>query len=110
MTFYAGGDTLRSDWVVLDLASVAAHEALGIKPVKGVRKAAKEEAGVERTESAPQYSRPEGSASAPAQALPAVKAEKPIEERLHILNDLKAKKLITDEEYKAKRANILNDL
>jgi hypothetical protein len=110
MQFYAGADALRNDWVVLDLASIAAYEALGIKPAKGARKAAKEVSGVESAESAPQYSRPEGTASAPVQALPAVKAEKPTEERLRILNDLKAKKLITDEEYKAKRANILNDL
>ena len=33
-----------------------------------------------------------------------------VEERLMLLNDLKNKKLITDEEYRAKRQEILNEL
>ncbi|HEX9022641.1 MAG TPA: SHOCT domain-containing protein [Geobacteraceae bacterium] len=37
-------------------------------------------------------------------------AKKGVEERLMQLNDLRNKKLITDEEYKAKRMEILNDL
>jgi hypothetical protein len=54
---------------------------------------------------APAYQPPPG-----AQVPQTGKASKTIEERLLILNDLKKKKLITDEEYKEKRANILNDL
>jgi len=41
---------------------------------------------------------------------PAPAAKKGIEERLMILNDLRNKKLITDEEYRTKRMDILNDL
>jgi hypothetical protein len=103
MQFYTGGGMVRSDWVVLDLASVVAHDALGQKPVKGVRK------GADGGEAAPQYPRPQG-IYLPATALPPVKAEKPIEDRLRTLDELKAKKIISDEEYKAKRINILNDL
>ena len=41
---------------------------------------------------------------------PAPAAKKGTEERLMILNDLRNKKLITDEEYRTKRMDILNDL
>ncbi len=41
---------------------------------------------------------------------PAPAAKKGIEERLMILNDLRNKKLISDEEYRTKRMDILNDL
>jgi len=41
---------------------------------------------------------------------PAPAAKKGIDERLMILNDLRNKKLITDEEYRTKRMDILNDL
>lgn len=41
---------------------------------------------------------------------PAQAAKKSVEERLMILNELRDKKLITDEEYRAKRLEILNDL
>jgi len=36
--------------------------------------------------------------------------QKTVEERLEILNDLKNKKLITEEEYEKKRLDILKDL
>jgi hypothetical protein len=101
--FHAEGGMIRSDWVMLDLASMAAHEALGIKP-----------AAVPERVVAPQETR---QVQAPAYQAPVVtqapqtgKTSKTIEERLQILNDLKNKKLITDEEYKKKRADILNDL
>jgi len=41
---------------------------------------------------------------------PAVSGKKSVEERLMMLNDLRNKKLITDEEYRAKRLEILNEL
>jgi hypothetical protein len=114
MQFYAGGDMIRSDWLMLDLASMAAHEALGVKPAKTGRTVSQTPASAPERVSAPQEA---GQVQAPAYQAPAVtqipqtgKASKTIEERLQILNDLKNKKLITDEEYKAKRANILNDL
>jgi hypothetical protein len=36
--------------------------------------------------------------------------QKSVEERLQILNELKSKKLITEEEYQQKRLNILKEL
>ncbi len=119
MQLYAGGDMIRSDWVVLDLASMAAHEALGSKPEKSGKTASEAAATTTERVSVPQETRQAQTPSyqAPAYQAPTVtqvpqtgKAGKTIEERLLILNDLKNKKLITDEEYKAKRANILNDL
>ena len=41
---------------------------------------------------------------------PAMPVKKSVEERLMMLNDLRNKKLITDEEYRAKRLEILNEL
>ena len=41
---------------------------------------------------------------------PGMTGKKSVEERLMMLNDLRNKKLITDEEYRAKRLEILNDL
>jgi hypothetical protein len=71
----------RSDWIILDLASMEARAALGEKA------------------SAPQV---------PAQ--PFYGVNKSVEERLETLNDLKNKKLITEEEYQKKRLDILKDL
>ncbi len=120
MQFYSGGDMIRSDWVMLDLASMVAHEAMGTKPAKTSKVgpeapapnpermiAPKEETG--QVQAAP-YQAPTYQAPAVTQGPQTGKASKSIEERLMILNDLKNKKLITDEEYKSKRANILNDL
>jgi hypothetical protein len=112
MQFYVESGMYRGDWVVLDLASVAAHEALGIKPTSAAS-VGRQESVTPRRETLPQ----EGTqVQAPASPGPvtsvpqAGKSNKTIEERLTILNDLKNKKLITDEEYKAKRADILKDL
>jgi hypothetical protein len=108
--FHASGGMLRSDWLVLDLADMAAHEALGVKPAKLAR-APMEAPSIPQQEIAPQESRKETTASGPAPSIPsAAKPNKTIEERLTILNNLRDKKLITDEEYKAKRNNILNEL
>ena len=41
---------------------------------------------------------------------PAMVGKKSVEERLMMLNDLRNKKLVTEEEYRAKRLEILNDL
>jgi hypothetical protein len=83
--FHTGPDGQRTDWVVLDLASMEARAAMDEQPVK-----------------------PAGSGSGQAQAMP--KVEKTVEERLKTLNDLKDKKLISEEEYQQKRADILKDL
>lgn len=108
--FYASGGMLRSDWLVLDLANMTAHEALGVKPAK-LAKAPIETAGSSQKETVSQESRKEVAASEPApSASSAAKPGKSIEERLTILNNLRDKKLITDDEYKAKRNNILNEL
>jgi len=101
--FYASGGMLRGDWLVLDLATMAAHEALGSKPAK----AAVDERGTSRKENVFLENKQEPAVATPP---PAAKPAKTLEERLIILNDLKNKKLITEEEYKAKRANLLNDL
>lgn len=82
--FYNGPDGQRTDWLVLDLASMEARAAMDEKPVKS-----------------------EG-AGGQFQAMPRV--EKTVEERLKTLNDLRDKKLISDEEYQKKRADILKDL
>lgn len=119
MQFYSGGDMIRSDWVMLDLASMVAHDALGTKSAKTgkltseapvtapERATAPQETGQLQ---APSYQAPVYQAPAVAQVPQSGKASKSIEERLMMLNDLKNKKLITDEEYKSKRASIINDL
>lgn len=83
-SFYAGQGCQRTDWVVLDLASMEARAAMGEKA------------------SATQA---QGVAGQPCYV-----PQKTVEERLQILNDLKNKKLITDEEYEKKRLDILKDL
>ncbi|MGA7828401.1 MAG: hypothetical protein WCA04_12105 [Geobacteraceae bacterium] len=82
--FYTGPHGQRTDWVVLDLASMEARAAMG-------EKAATQAPVVQGAQ--PYYG-----------------AKKTVEERLQILNDLKSKKLITDEEYQQKRLDILKDL
>ncbi|HEY5974946.1 MAG TPA: hypothetical protein VIU41_09400 [Geobacteraceae bacterium] len=49
-------------------------------------------------------------APAPATAGPTKKSQKGVEERLLLLNELKSKKLITEDEYRTKRQEILNEL
>jgi len=75
----------RTDWVILDLASMEARAALGEKDAASQTPA--------RPASQPAYG-----------------PQKTLEERLQILNDLKSKKLITDEEYQQKRLEMLKDL
>lgn len=82
--FYQGPEGVRTDWVVLDLASMEARAALG-------EKAASQAAGMQGGQ--PYYGAP-----------------KSVEERLMTLNELKNKKLITEEEYEKKRLDILKDL
>lgn len=82
--FYQGTDGPRTDWIVLDLASMEARAALG-------EKAAAQAVGTQGGQ--PYYG-----------------VQKSVEERLMILNDLKNKKLISDEEYEKKRLDILKDL
>ncbi|HOP40913.1 MAG TPA: hypothetical protein PLI53_07710 [Geobacteraceae bacterium] len=82
--FYQGPDGQRTDWVVLDLASMEARATMG-------EKAASQAAGMQGGQT--YYGE-----------------QKSIEERLMILNDLKNKKMITEEEYEKKRLDILKDL
>jgi len=82
--FHSGPEGQRTDWVVLDLASMEARAAMG-------EKAATQPPVV------PGYQ-------------PFYGAQKSVEERLQILNELKNKKLITDDEYQNKRLDILKDL
>ncbi len=96
MQLYSAGDMIRSDWVMLDLAGL---ESSATTP--------------ERVTAPPESLQTQPPAHQAPVVAPVPKAGKPgktIEERLLILNDLKKKKLITDEEYKAIRANILDDL
>ena len=79
----------RTDWLVLSLAAPA--PAMQPIPTSGSR------------EVKPQPAPPQAEA-------PSRPTGKSAEERLIILNNLKQKGLITDEEYKAKRLEILNDL
>ncbi len=109
MQFHAEGGMVRTDWVMLDLASMAAHEALGIKPAITGRTVSETTVKVPERTVAPR----EGSqlqTPTVTQAPQTGKTSKTIEERLLILNNLKNKKLITEEEYKKKRAEILNEL
>lgn len=80
--FYSGPEGQRTDWLVLDLASMEARAAMGEKAA---------------------------TTQAPA-VVPYYGAQKSVEERLQILNDLKSKKMITNEEYEQKRLDILKDL
>ncbi|MHC1697681.1 MAG: SHOCT domain-containing protein [Geobacteraceae bacterium] len=80
--FYSGPEGQRTDWLVLDLASMEARAAMG-------EKAAATQAPI---------------------AVPSSGAQKSVGERLQILNDLKNKNLITTEEYEKKRLDILKDL
>lgn len=95
MQFHPEAGRYRTDWVEVDLAAIAAAEALGIQ----------ERAKQEAEEAARQAAIEQQAASAAAG-----KATKTVEERLMALDNLKSKKLITEEEYKAKRADILKDL
>lgn len=86
--FYAGADGQRTDWVVLDLASMEARAVMDEKSAQSM-----------------------GAGGAGAgQSQPVLRAEKSVEERLKVLNDLKTKNLISEEEYQKKRADILKDL
>ncbi len=73
--FYMGPDGQRRDWLVIDLAAMAARAAMGEKET----------------------------ATMPPHA-------KTVEERLKVLEELRAKKMITEDEYKTKRESILSDL
>ncbi len=84
--YYSGPEGRRSDWITLDLAAMEAKAAAAEKEAK----AAAEASGAT-----------EGRFYQP---------KKSVEERLTTLNELKAKKLITEEEYQKKRAAILNEL
>lgn len=83
--FYMSSGGQRTDWIVLDLASMEARAVMG------------EKASANQAPSA-------------SGAQPFSVGHKSVEERLQILNELKTKKLITEEEYQQKRLDILKDL
>jgi hypothetical protein len=94
----AGGEPFvakRPDWVSFSLAAPPAvvTAPAAVVPATG--------AGRGTEQKAP---------TAVSPAKPATAGKKSPEERLIILNDLHNKKLITDEEYRAKRLEILNEL
>ena len=84
----------RPDWVIFPIAG----------PVVSV--------GAPASPQSPASAGPGNRGVTPAETRekPAPAAGKSVEERLIILNDLRHKKLITDEEYRAKRLEILNGL
>ncbi len=84
----------RPDWVIFPIAGPMVPMSAPSAP-KGVAKPAAESKETPPAEP--------GQKKYPA-------AGKSIEERLMILNDLRNKKLITDEEYRVKRLEILNEL
>lgn len=114
MHFYAGGEMLRSDWLVIDLASMAANEALGVQPTRTGSVSAEAPATaperIRTTQEAAPAQVPVYQSPVTSQTPQAGKSSKTIEERLLILNELKKKNLVTEDEYKKKRAEILNDL
>lgn len=88
-----GGETSdqkRPDWITFSLAA---------PPAPAVAPPLRESTGTEQK-----------AAPAVSPAKPAPAGKKSAEERLMILNELHNKKLITDEEYRAKRLEILNEL
>lgn len=88
---------VRNDWITFPLTAPPANPAKPAVPVPS------RETGRTGTVN-------KGSAPAPPPEKPAISGKKSIEERLMILNGLKDKNLITDEEYKEKRREIMNEL
>jgi len=84
----------RPDWVVFPIAGPVSTEGSPTAPEK-MEKGGKPDTVVQP--------------ATPGKE-PAVSGRKGIEERLMMLNDLKERRLITDEEYRAKRREILDEL
>jgi len=84
--YYSGPEGRRSDWITLDLAAMEAKAAAADVAAK---KAAEASGATEG-----RFYQPKKSA----------------EERLKTLNELREKKLISEEEYQKKRADILSEL
>ena len=100
---------LREEWVLFPIKAPENQMAPDSgAPVPGAREAApatSQDSGVPAP--VPREVAPPTAPNA-GKAAPAVK--KTVEERLMILNELRNKKLISEEEYRAKRLDILNDL
>jgi hypothetical protein len=86
-SFFESNDGLRTEWVILDLASMEARAAMDEKAAAS-----------------------SGSGAGGGQGQAVLKTEKTVEERLKVLTELKNKNLISEEEYQKKRADILKDL
>lgn len=74
-------DGIRTDWIILDLAAMQARAEMGEKQ-----------------------------AEAGTTAQPFWRSQKSVEERLKELDDLRQRKIITEDEYRTKRIDILKDL
>ena len=84
----------RPDWVIFPIAGPAVPVAVPAPPQGSGS------TGTEKKAVVPAEPREK----------PATVGKKSVEERLMMLNDLRNKKLITEDEYRAKRLEILNDL
>lgn len=117
----AAGRSVRADWVALDLAAVPVAAAPASVPAAPAGTAAPATTG---TAPAPAAARPAATAPAPAASTPAAPAAAAAEqsapdadalaqrtgERLKALKKLRDQNLISEQEYQAKRAQILKDL
>jgi len=96
-----GSTMKRGDWIVLSPASIGSSPGM---PGESATPAMKPEQAERRP--------PETGTTRKQESKPAKpdKQGRTVEERLMLLNDLRNKKLITEEEYRSKRLEILNEL
>ncbi len=97
---------MREEWVLFPIKGPESFPTSqeSVAPASGTK-----ESGQENIAPAP-GTREAAPAAAPYAGKPAAAVKKSVEERLMILNELRNKKLINEEEYRAKRLDILNDL
>ena len=96
-----GSTMKREDWIVFSSASIGTSPGM---PGESATPAMKPEQAERRPPETDTTRKQESKPAEPG------KQGRTVEERLMLLNDLKNKKLITDEEYRAKRQEILNEL
>jgi len=112
VTYHGGEDGDRPDWVVIDLklATLAYREALVPEEQRKTAEKAKQEAAkltVERRQMREEMARLRQQIKELSTGGASVKS---VEERLSALDSLHQRKVITDEEYKRRRDEILNSL
>ncbi len=101
---------MREDWVLFPIKSEALYNPNAVQEGATTASGEKEAAPAASRESRAPLPETRPSAPAGSYEKQAPVAKKSVEERLMILNELRNKKMITEEEYKAKRLDILNDL